>query len=169
MDQKPDETNNKQDDFSGKNYYYNHYHFRNPLRIGFIVIGTLIVLCGVFFLGRVSTQGFADRRVASVLEFSGGGMMRDGQSGGRSFGGRGMMGGNFERNQMVGSVTKIDGNNLTIKVSDTDYQVAVSDTTSFAKAGAISKLSDLKVGDIVAVSGSSNSQGQIAARLIRIK
>ncbi|MEI6499361.1 MAG: DUF5666 domain-containing protein, partial [bacterium] len=71
--------------------------------------------------------------------------------------------------QQLGAVTAINGNNLTVKISNVDYTIVVTDATSYSKAGNIAKQSDLKVGDTISISGNSNSQGQITATVISIQ
>lgn len=87
---------------------------------------------------------------------------------GKPYGDRRLMMGN-RGNQVLGAVTKIDGNNLTVKNSAGEQVVTVSSTTSFYNNGVIAKQSDLKTGDIVIISGTPNSSGAISATFVEIK
>ena len=125
-------------------------------------IGGLILLGGAFCLGRVSSRNdFSHQNFGRAIA------MRNerGQVGGD---GKTMMRNRLDRGHLVGSITKIDGNNLTVKINNADIAVIVSDSTSFSKAGNIAKLSDLSVGNTILIVGSSNSQGQISATSITI-
>lgn len=73
------------------------------------------------------------------------------------------------RSGITGDITKIDGNNITVKVSDKEYIVTINENTSLSKVGQIAKQSDLKAGDTIKVIGPSKSDGSISANRIMIK
>lgn len=80
-----------------------------------------------------------------------------------------MMGGSHHFGQrLLGSISAVGGNNLTVHNSAGDQTVVISDTTSIYKSGAIAKQTDLKVGDVITVTGQPNSSGQINATQIVI-
>lgn len=142
-------------------HYNNHYYHHSLAKMAIIIFLGLVILGGVFALGQATT-GFEKNHNNQV------GFERS--VGPRMMAGRSMMGRSFRSNNFAAAtVTKIDGNNITIKKNDKEYSVVVNDQTSYTKAGEIAKQSDLKVGDNVHVSGSSNSQGQIVATAIRIQ
>jgi len=142
---------------------YNGIQKREPWHIALVVAGLFIILGGAFALGKLSGRHLGIGRNINyrVENFDGRRMM------GGQFRARGMMGSRYGRG-FVGEVTKIDGSTITVKINNSDYAVVVSDSTSYAKNGQIAKQSDLKVGDTISISGASNSQGQISARIITI-
>lgn len=88
--------------------------------------------------------------------------------------GRGMMRGSSFRGTrgsgLSGSITAINGNNITVKDSNNkEYTVVIQDSTSINNSGGIAKLSDLQVGNNVSVRGPSNSSGQVTANTIIIR
>jgi len=159
MDEKMEEKKNESyhDDFR----YHHHAHGAKMI---LAVLFGLIILGGVFMLGRATDRGqFEARKTVSFGNFQ---TTQNPQM----MNGRGMMGrGGFERtNGMIGSVTAISGSNVTVLINNTSYTVTVSDSTSFSKAGNIAKFSDLKVGDAISIRGQSNSSGNINATVITI-
>ncbi len=79
----------------------------------------------------------------------------------------GMMKHEFRR-PTIGTISKIDGNTLTVHTISQDYSVIVSATTSIYKAGMIAKQSDLTTGVTVIVRGAPNSSGQILASSLEL-
>ena len=74
-------------------------------------------------------------------------------------------------NGSFGQIIKIDNNVLTVKDNDgdnTEKTILVNDKTSIVYQKNNIKLSDLKVDDNIVVVGEPNSDGQIAAKLIRV-
>ncbi len=70
---------------------------------------------------------------------------------------------------IMGSIIKIDGQNLVIKGEDgAEKSVLIDDKTILRQAQDDIKASDLKVDDKVTVIGQPDSQGQIDAKLIRV-
>lgn len=156
----------------------NRPDFSPALRTGAIIIGTLAILAGIFWLGRASTGNYhsgwrnGDRFERGLNGYQmGPGMMRrsfdDDDIGSR----RGMVGGSYYGSSISGTISAINGNNITVKDSNNkEYTVTISDTTSIiASDGSIAKQSDLKENNSVIVRGPSGSNGQINATVIRIK
>lgn len=147
-------------------------------RIGLGALGAILVLIVVFMLGRATTVGFGNYRMGRAIrsvniDENYGGMMNgrgEGMMDG-NWGGRGMMrGGSAQNTRLSGDVTAINDNKVTVKASDgTEYTVNVSTDTSYRKNSSIAKQSDLKTGNKVLVTGSSNSNGEIVASLIVIE
>ena len=143
---------------------YHHYCHKDPMRKGAIILIMLLLLGGAFVVGRWSNfgpkRGFSTIQVERNVSMSG--------RTGRGFGG--MMGSQNQQNfRLSGQVTKIDDTTITVKGTTSDYTVLTSDNTSYLKARAIAKRSDLKIGDTVVAAGPSNSQGQIVATAINIQ
>ncbi len=148
-----------------KHQYENYYQHRgHAMKVAIVVVGGIIIISGAFLVGSAtSMHRLGDRRVEKI------GINREmpafnGGFRGKMMGGRGMEVGS----NIIGDVTKIDSNNLTVKVGSTEYTVVVSTSTAFIKADQIAKQSDLKVGDQVTVAGQPDSNGQINANAIRI-
>ena len=136
---------------------------KNTLTIILVIIGVLVLTGGAasvaaFGFHRVGTKNLGNQRFSRNMNggnFGRGGMM-----------GRG--GGNFGNVRVSGDITKIDGNTLTVKGVNQDYTVTVTDTTSYSKNRDVAKQSDLQVNNSVMISGTSNSQGVVAAEAIVI-
>jgi len=132
---------------------------------GRMVVGAVIfvlILGGVFALGRMSGRGFDHFGAKRNINIE--------QSGFGAMGGRGMMDQRVGRAWISGQITKIDGDTQTVKTSGQDVAVTVLSTTSIRKSdGTIGKQSDLAVNNSVVVSGPSDSTGNINANFIVIK
>lgn len=72
------------------------------------------------------------------------------------------------RDGLIGTVTRIDGNNLTVHTNEKDYTVTIADSTSIYKSDEIAKQSDITANAPVIVRGAPNSSGQIAAKVIEL-
>lgn len=144
-------------------------HVSTPMKAILVSIGFVAVLVLGMAIGqhhaRRSAFGFMEHR-AMYDTFSDtdsdqtnprGGMMHRG------------MGRNGVHNGVVGGVSSINGNTLTLRSNDTTHDIAISSTTSFYKAGSIAKQSDLQVGDIVFVTGTPDSNGIIQATSVTIR
>lgn len=130
--------------------------------LGILVIGGSALAASKIAFGRFHNSN----RLKNNIGFAGN--SRYGETG------RGMMGqrGNFHARGagLSGSITAINGNNITIKDSNNkEYTVVVQDSTSIRNSGGIAKLSDLQVGNKVSVRGPSNSSGQVTANTIIIR
>ena len=140
-----------------------HHH---PAKLVICLIIGLFILGGFFCLGRMSARHeFGGRQNVNkgsinidAGRFDNHGMM----------GGRGIRGG-YDRG-ITGSITAINVNKITVKNSTgTEYTVDIADTTSLSTDTAVAKQADLKVGQNVIVSGSTNSAGEITATNVRIQ
>lgn len=83
-----------------------------------------------------------------------------------------MMGGKQSGiNQQSGEITKISGNDLTIKNSDNkEISVTILDETSiYTSDNSIDSISDLKIGLKVNIFGRPNSAGVVRANIIKIQ
>lgn len=127
------------------------------------IIAAIVIVGGISLLGAASIARHENRSFARP-------MMADIEGrGSRGIARGGMMRGNFEEAGTTGVLNAIDGNNLTVKDSSgTEFKIVVSNATSYVKANAIAKQSDMQVNNVITVAGSSNSQGQIVATSIRI-
>lgn len=126
-----------------------------------VVIG-LVVLGTAFAVGRSASRRSNRREV--VGQVVGSRMMRNGGARMMGAGRRGSFG-----QGIVGTISKIDGNNLTVNYNDKDITVAVTADTSIIKTGEIAKQSDLATNQTVSISGASKSDGSVVATQIRIK
>jgi hypothetical protein len=153
----------------GRNGRFHQYHFR-PIRMCLMICGMVIIFGGIFALGRISASHIGVGKIGIVrnVQIESNGIMTRGNSGQSGRGGA-MIGRRGGHEQQLGEITAINGNILTVKISNADCSVSVTDATSYSKAGNIAKQSDLKVGDTILIIGSSNSQGQIAATAIAIQ
>jgi hypothetical protein len=145
--------------------YLNHSHDHSSkfaLKIILGVIILLIIVGGAFVLGRISNRNSIAKRGVVNQQFFG-----------PSVGMRGEMrrdeGKMMERETTSGSITDIDGNNLTVKTDSQEITVVISDSTSIRNSNGIAKKSDLAVGNNISVFGPSDANGQIQAKLIIIK
>lgn len=142
--------------------WHGHHMHGGKMVVGAVVF--VLILGGIFALGRMSGRGF--HRIGTERNIT----IERGNFG--AMGGRGMMGGGerIGRAGISGSITKIDGNTLTIKTSSQDVTAVVLSTTSIRKSdGTIGKQSDLAVNNNVTVSGPSDSTGNINANFIVIR
>ena len=143
--------------------------FQTSLFKGIIIgIAVLVILMLVFCLGVFVGTKRADFSFRWADEYH------------RNFGGpQGGFFGDFmgmERqfpnaNGSFGQIIKIDNNVLTVKDNDgdnTEKTILVNDKTSIVYQKNNIKLSDLEVDDNIVVVGEPNSDGQIAAKLIRV-
>jgi DNA-directed RNA polymerase subunit H (RpoH/RPB5) len=138
-----------------------HHHLSFVMKIILAVIIVFIIAGGAFAVGRISSNRNI-RMNRAVPEFN--------QFGGREFS---MMDGGKTGRGLIdqkrsGEITKIDGDNLTVKIDDKEYTVVISDSTSIEKDDEIAKKSDLKDGDNVSIVGRSDAYGQIQAEIIII-
>ena len=128
-----------------------------------------IVILVVIFAGAaiVLSSAFKFHQLERSNKNFGRGMMVERSVRGPGRGG--MMERSYNRAGTTGQVTKIDGNNLTVKDSSgVEHAVVVSDSTSYIKSGKVAKQADLQTSNVITVTGSSNSQGQITATAIQI-
>lgn len=139
-------------------YGYRH-HFFLPKLILIVLVIFLAFMFGVMVSGRRPiNNGFIQAERLNNQAFR------------QNMGGRAMMGVGRRHigQRLLGSVTAINGNNLTVHNSTTDQTVVISSTTSIYKAEDIAKQTDLKVGDVISVVGQPNSSGNIVAMRIEI-
>ena len=137
------------------------HHKKTLIIIGLVVVVFIVLAAGLcfsfglrLFRGSRKMAAYPELRAKSGRNFPGG----------RNFGNQFT---NIGHNS--GEVTKIDGNNLTVKTNDgKEISVQVSDTTSYYKNQNIAKQSDLKVGDKVRIFGRPDSNGVIQAQEIHI-
>jgi len=141
----------------------NEHHRHNiAIAVVLIVIAILILAGGCFFLGRISSRAKIGR-----IDFA-----RDvaieRPTMPQMIGGRG---GQFRDSGISGKITAISGDNLIIHSdsANKDYTVVISNNTSIRNSREIASKSDLKNNQTIRVSGTSNSSGQILARLIVIQ
>jgi CBS-domain-containing membrane protein len=74
----------------------------------------------------------------------------------------------FHHRGIFGAITKIDGNDITIKQNDQEVIIVVASDTSIYRNKTIAKQSDIKVGDVITVRGTPGSDGNIAVKSIII-
>ncbi|HSX41867.1 MAG TPA: DUF5666 domain-containing protein [Candidatus Saccharimonadales bacterium] len=128
-----------------------------------IALGIILLVIFVLMIGAVANH--RGKAVVTRQEFSAGRMMA---MSGQKFDNSNVASPMIGRRGLIGAISKIDGNTLTLHTATSDQAVVVSATTSFYKAGAIAKQSDLAVGQAISVRGLPNSSGQIAATKITI-
>lgn len=137
------------------------YQYHRPR---FMVAGVIIVLIGVFLLlgafmvGRRVNRPFiaAESRFGAV---GGSGMMLPGRG----------MGAQLHGHMLLGAVSAINGSTITVHNSAADTTVTIQSSTSFYKAGAVAKQTDLKVGDVVSVQGRPDANGVVQATSVIIR
>lgn len=122
----------------------------------------VVVLFGIGFCAGRSSDRRSVRQVNSRAVFTP--MMRNGGQRMMGSGRRGSFG-----QGIVGTISKIDGDNLTVKYNDKEITVTVTADTSIIKSGEIAKQSDVADNQTVSVSGTSKSDGSVVATQIRIK
>lgn len=156
-----EKIDNQQDKREGKGFERTRYHGAIPAVILLIVAG-LAFLAGDMTSFRRSSFGnerFTALSRASQPEFD------------EHLGSSHMMMGRGSKDggqQTLGSVTKIDGNTLTIIKDGADVTVKVVSDTSIFKNKAIAKQADIKTGDVIIVHGRPGSDGSITAQSIVI-
>lgn len=132
------------------------------LIVGVIVL-VVAVAAGSFYGGIVYAQNQAASLRAQFFAGRGG----DANGGGGFFGGGGGgQGGNGNGGGAAGQIKSITGNTIVISTAQSEVTVTVSDSTQIMKLSA-GALSDLKVGDRVAVRGTRDASGNIAATFIQ--
>ncbi len=143
---------------------FDRWHYDRRRMIAFpLIIGTLLVLCGMLFVGVMSSHHRSQAATRALIgrEFNQGFPQKSG---------RGMMGTRqgSHGHGTLGAVSKIDGNTITIKQNDQDVVITVASDTSIYKNNLIVKQTDIKVGDVIIVRGMPGSNGTIAAKSISI-
>jgi len=123
-----------------------------------ILAGVIILAIGLF--AGLSAARFGGGKLKNNLAFGRNNsalMMR----------GRMMEKGSYAKGRINGTISKIDGNNLTVSSNNNQQiQVAILDSTSIYNKQGIDSLTDLKTGVKVVIAGRSEEKGtQIAKRL----
>ncbi len=132
------------------------------------LVAMIIVIIGAFGLGWLTAGSKSSTGRCNLANNRGSFRPGNGMMGqGKNFGG-GMMGRGFGRNIITGDITKINDNNLTIKINDKEYIAVISTDTTITNKNEVAKQADLKVGQQISVLGQTNSQGQIQATNINI-
>ena len=135
-----------------------HYTTALPIAILVVIIAGAAIMFGFAFKFHHLERGNKNFRSRVMVERNDRGPSRGG-----------MMERSYNRAGTTGQVTKIDGNNLTVKDSSgVEHAVVVSDSTSYIKSGKIAAQADLQTSNVITVTGSSNSQGQITATAVQI-
>ena len=151
-----------------KMHYYRHQY--GPFGMIFGVLIFLLILGGVFALGRGSSRHYAygsfGKIAGTEASYGGGGMMR-------GYGRHRVIDGDENtisgyRNRIAGQISTVNSDNIVIKDTDgTAYTVKIASDTSVVINGKIDKASNLKASSEVIVVGDSNSDGSINATIIR--
>ncbi|MFA6423546.1 MAG: hypothetical protein WCW17_03810 [Patescibacteria group bacterium] len=155
----------KENNETKKEYLYSRQNFRMILILFliFLVLGIVFII-GIASIVRHEKKNHEDFGSAGRSM-----MIQNNGKISRNFNRQNKMGHNFEKTNITGQITGINGNNITVKNSDgTENTVIVSETTSYIKSGEIAKQSDMQVNFVISATGSPNSQGQIAATAIQI-
>jgi hypothetical protein len=126
-----------------------------------IAVVTLLVGAGAGFFGGMKYQ--QSRRTAGFAQFAGG----QGRTGlGTTRSGNGSQAGNFR--PVTGSITSVDDKSATVKMADGSSKIVIlSDSTKITKGTDASK-SDLKIGENIMVTGTTNSDGSVTAQNIQL-
>jgi len=148
---------------------HKYHHIKHPgMKIVAMAVALIVFILIVglaFAAGRASSKvgrgNFSKVSALRNLEFGGRGEMASSR----------MMGGKENAGfRVAGDVTKIDGNNITIKDSSgNEISIVVSQSTSFRKNATVAKQSDLQVGNNITVVGPSDSNGVVQATAIIIR
>ena len=133
-----------------------------------IVIAILVVLGGIACVAKLMFVRHGINQVSVKKNSSFGQSGFEGGYGGRMMGGRGTRGQTGAG--LIGKITKINGDNLTIHKdsNNKDYTVVIADTTQIQKDGDVAAKSELVIGQAITIRGGANSSGQIAANIIII-
>ncbi len=133
----------------------------NKILIGIVIV---VVAIGGFFAGMQYQQS----KTQSVGLGGASGQGRFGGTGGGAGGFR-RFGGNGQNGQAVrGQIVSTDTGTITIKLADGSTKIIVlSGNTNITKAAKGSQ-SDLKAGEMVAVFGSSNTDGSVIAQMVQL-
>ncbi|MGE5298281.1 MAG: DUF5666 domain-containing protein [Acidobacteriaceae bacterium] len=148
-----------------KEYHYFH-HRRTGLRIILaVLIGFLILFVGMAIggkFGRYNRGGYS-------VGYGPGMMGRHFDNGG--FGGYGGMGKRLGMNNGIfGTISNIQGNKITITNNSGQQQdVITQSTTLIIENGSQIGLNGLKSGQNIIVSGTTDSNNQITARIIQVQ
>lgn len=134
----------------------------NKKQITFAVITIILVGSGSFYGGmKYSDNKTAQDRTARFSQFGGG--VGSGRPGARGTGG--MTNGGFT----TGEVLSQDDKSITLKTRDGSSKIVFfSNTTAVAKSEA-GTLADVKTGETVMISGTSNQDGSITAQSIQLR
>jgi hypothetical protein len=137
------------------------------VKVVLIVLAFLFVACGVVGVAKLVFLRHNFGRIATqkeTIEERSFGVSR----GGRMMQGQGGRGG--ENQGIIGRITKIDGDNVTIHKdsSGKDYIIVIADTTQIRKDSEIASKTDLAIGQAITVRGGANSSGQILANILII-
>lgn len=133
---------------------------KNPKILLVVLIILAVVAVGLF--AGFASKHFIRASKANFRSRPGNNFMMKDRS--RLMGGR-----QYKTGRISGEITKISGNDLTVKDSNNkEINVTVIDTTSIYNNKEISSLADLKVGAKVTVTGRPNSSGAVQAREISI-
>lgn len=129
-----------------------------------IVLGIVLILGGLGAAAKIAFFGRESRERTSRSE-----MMRP-----KTRFNRPMMGRQTKSNEVSGfgvsgTITAVNGDKLTVKTSDKDQIVDITDATSIIKDKKIAAKGDLQVNDKVVTIGTSNSAGELVATLIRVQ
>jgi len=139
------------------------YPTNHSAKIVILVVALVLVACGLATVIKFA----AFRHKGSNVRTGRFEMMRNQEP---KMMGRGRMGG-FSKSGfgISGTISDISGDKLTVKTSDKDQVVDITDTTSIIKSGQIVAKGDLKENDTVVVAGTSNSAGELVATQIRVQ
>lgn len=135
---------------------------KNNLIIG-VIIALILGAGGGFFAGMKYQQG--QRGQAFTQQF-GGGRFPGGNGSANGTGGQ-----NRFRNgggQVIGDILSQDNNSITVKMLDGSSKIIILSKTTTINKSSQGEVSDLKVGEKVAVFGTTNSDGSVTAANIQL-
>ena len=123
---------------------------KNNLVITIIVV---IVVAGIAFFGGMKYQ---QSKIGSFAQGQGGFRQRMAGQGQTAF------------RPVRGNILSIDNNTMTVKLQDGSSKIVIlSGSTTYMKEASSTK-DDLKTGDTVMASGTSNSDGSVTAQTVQI-
>jgi hypothetical protein len=130
----------------------------------------LLVLGGVVFFAVIVLVGMG-HAWHEHHDMRGTGAYGMGQVGfSKQFGGMGFRGGYMMHSALTGSISKISGNELTVTATNGVVTSVIANAqTSISKAGAAIKITDLKSGDAVTITGYPSSLNQLEAKTISVQ
>jgi len=129
------------------------------------IIAIIVVGAGSFYGGMKYQQGRAGADFASRFGGRNSGNFAINRQDTRNGGPNGNAS-NFR--PVVGQVLSIDNNTVTVKMQDGSSKIVIlSDSTTYSQNASASE-SDVKVGDNIAATGTSNSDGSLTAENVQL-
>lgn len=139
----------------------------------FLIIGAIVIAGLSFFAGTryqlsqasSSAQGFGNGQGQRIVQ---GNSQGSGQGNGQQQN-NGKSGQNgFQGGMISGEIASQDGQSLTIKMADGSTKIVIVAESTTYKKSTDASASDLKIGESIMVSGTSNTDGSVTAKTVTI-